>query len=765
MSTVLDKNKIIKQGWLQKKSKHLGSWRPRLTIVTDKYLYTFKNENTNTKPTEKIRLSIITISSFSDLIFQIRGDCNYLFKVEKKSDRIEWMNCINKYARYCIEVNINVECTKNNKYNDHFELSLPYDNAPIYSIGMLMTDVMCYINKKYTPLIFFAVRIRADSFVCREMLYDDAEWIDNSVSITQYNKHVIKQNGIHLQIQKGIPVKVPIVIECYREHDFNDNFELIIAYDENCLYSINTLITEIMDCVNINNNPFQFVAMKIKSDSFVDDEINCNDNDWINSVGIKNITEYDKSSVKQKGIHLIIKGDDIYLLKAAEEKSSDIMGKYKHCIKMPIIVECPRDVTFNDRFYLLIPYHNDYPYCINMLVTDIIDYVNNKYDQFRFFATKIKTDSFLGQNIHYNDYDWTDQSPNITEYAKIVVVQVGMHLEIDMEIYKHNTSSFNSICTNMKDINQLCPIYAKMRYQDIFTEEDLIHLYDYMHPYNIECKYGDECYAFQRAEKGGNELNDRAHVAIYKHPPRRFGGINSGEEKIEMNEEINSFCLNEEFVENVPLYYPTDEDKKECNYNKENGFLQLLIKEVIDNGFKSDLCINDEDEKNDNYTIMNIVEQKLKCMRHKKMGSPLNRAEMLSLLLYTGGDCNYDLCKTQRDEDYIKWNWFDYCLHNAINKLSKREHGSYKIYTGLGSTRLKTKLVKCGYFKTFVSTSWVKYIALTFVDDQGMLFEIDKTFREKAICCDVSWISKFGQSECEILIARSIDSVFNRFEC
>eukprot|EP01084_Bolivina_argentea_P104696 187458_1 len=108
------------------------------------------------------------------------------------------------------------------------------------------------------------------------------------------------------------------------------------------------------------------------------------------------------------------------------------------------------------------------------------------------------------------------------------------------------------------------------------------------------------------------------------------------------------------------------------------------MKEVIDNGFKSDLCLTDEDEKNDTYSLITIVNQKLQCMRHKRMGSPLNKAEMLSLLLYTGGECNFDLCKTQRNGDYKKWKWFDYCLYNAIHKLSKREYGLYKIYTGLG---------------------------------------------------------------------------------
>eukprot|EP01084_Bolivina_argentea_P175391 303739_1 len=147
------------------------------------------------------------------------------------------------------------------------------------------------------------------------------------------------------------------------------------------------------------------------------------------------------------------------------------------------------------------------------------------------------------------------------------------------------------------------------------------------------------------------------------------------------------------------------------------------------------------------------------------MGLPLNKSEMLSIVLYTGGESNYSLCKSQRNADFNQWKWFDYCLYWAIAKLSKRECGLYKIYTGLMDTKLDYKHIDNGYFKTYVSTSWVKEIALTFVSGQGMLFEIDEHFRAKSICCDVSWISKFGTNECEILIARSIDAILNSFAC
>ena len=62
------------------------------------------------------------------------------------------------------------------------------------------------------------------------------------------------------------------------------------------------------------------------------------------------------------------------------------------------------------------------------------------------------------------------------------------------------------------------------------------------------------------------------------------------------------------------------------------------------------------------YSILKIVDDKMYCYRHAAMRCPLNRGQMLALILYTGCDCNYDLCKSQRNGDYHKWRIFDNCL-------------------------------------------------------------------------------------------------------
>eukprot|EP01084_Bolivina_argentea_P065973 120262_1 len=319
------------------------------------------------------------------------------------------------------------------------------------------------------------------------------------------------------------------------------------------------------------------------------------------------------------------------------------INKYRNnCIEMPITIECIRNAEYNCKFLLPIPFDDDYEYHMNELLTDVMNHLHTTSGQFKFNLTRIKSNSFIGFEMNYNDYDWTDSKLLITDYQKNTVEQVGLFLETDLQIYKHDITTYEQMCDDMKTEKGLCEIYAKMRYQDIFTEEYLQHLYEYKHP-EVECKYADNCYTFQRLEAGWNDLKDRCHIMIYTHPPRNRRK-SSG-----LAENIKSFCMKNNWAANVPLYHPNEEDKKGSNFNERNGFLKPLINEVITNGFKSDLCITDQDAVNNNYSILQFVNEKLNCMRHKLMGSPLNRAEMLSIILYTGGDSTYDLCSTQRD--------------------------------------------------------------------------------------------------------------------
>lgn len=182
-----------------------------------------------------------------------------------------------------------------------------------------------------------------------------------------------------------------------------------------------------------------------------------------------------------------------------------------------------------------------------------------------------------------------------------------------------------------------------------------------------------------------------------------------------------------------------------------------LIIEVINNGFKKDLCFTKYDLWNNLFTFLKMVNEKMDHPMHKQMQSPLHRSHMLALILYTDCDCNYDLCREQRNRNYSKWKAFDRILYCAIYKLSQFEKiSNLSLYSGLTNAKADendNKLKGC-YFPTYVSASWDKCVSLTFVQKRVMLIEFDNEICNQISCCTVDWISKFPD-ECEVLIART----------
>ena len=53
---------------------------------------------------------------------------------------------------------------------------------------------------------------------------------------------------------------------------------------------------------------------------------------------------------------------------------------------------------------------------------------------------------------------------------------------------------------------------------------------------------------------------------------------------------------------------------------------------------------------------------------------------------------NYNLCSSQRNGDYSKWKWFDYCLYWAISISRKKSVNS--VYGGLNNVKLDQKSVE-----------------------------------------------------------------------
>eukprot|EP01084_Bolivina_argentea_P291385 500795_1 len=336
----------------------------------------------------------------------------------------------------------------------------------------------------------------------------------------------------------------------------------------------------------------------------------------------------------------------------------------------------------------------------------------------------------------------------------------------------HDVSSERSkvTCPNISEGKtcDTCHIYENVKEKYEFSEEYYAHLNKFTHYKGIDdkplCRYMDTeqypeiCRSYARLLKGGNRLDDRCHMQIYKHPPR--------------NREISMSSDNKPFVLDTscdwhsvwePLYKPTNADKQLWKWSEEDGYLHALIDEIIQNGFENNLIISDEfDEK---YGILSVVKEKMNHHRHKALGCPLNRGEMLSIILYTGSECNWYLTEAQMKKNSNtcndKWKWFEYLLDEAIKKLHENEGGDYKIYTGLRTTNLVKNKQK-GKFTTFVSASWEKDIAMDYMNldgknkNGGMIIEMKRHNEGGIVCADVSWISKFAD-ECEVLIKKGND--------
>mmetsp|Transcript_5332 Transcript_5332/g.8921 ORF Transcript_5332/g.8921 Transcript_5332/m.8921 type:complete len:390 (+) Transcript_5332:93-1262(+) len=369
----------------------------------------------------------------------------------------------------------------------------------------------------------------------------------------------------------------------------------------------------------------------------------------------------------------------------------------------------------------------------------------------------------------------------ITKYDKQHILDAGLKVVVCVK-YAHQIAVDEITCKYMKVRNTenplQCPMYCAMKSRYEFTEENLAHLNEFTH-FRDEvaskplCKFGDGCYKYIRLEQSmENRLSDLCHMKLYRHPPRK--------RHIKLQENIHSLVYNEESKENHPFYEPSEIDNTRYQFNKYNGYLSALIHEVMRNGYRSDLCVQCKQSASCTHTdfsILKIVDAKMQHIRHLSMDRPLRRDHMLALVLYTGCDCNYDLCATQRNGKYLKWKWFDYCLYWAIIRLSRRETGSFAVFSGLSGVQLNRRVVENGYFKTFVSTSWQKPVAMEFMGannskhghdhkQQGMIIQIDSQYKDDALtpCCDCSWISKFPD-ECEILFARSLKGSTTSFSC
>eukprot|EP01084_Bolivina_argentea_P194029 332875_1 len=437
----------------------------------------------------------------------------------------------------------------------------------------------------------------------------------------------------------------------------------------------------------------------------------------------------------------------------------------KNPIKVPITVY--NDGALKKTFKITISYQ------LTTTIENLLNAATDEMDRHIYpKSCKIKTitkNSFVTNGIHL--HSWSTEyekigSKSLTKYNKNNIKTMGLSICVVFDRkYEHKVNQNFITCKYLKDNTDPsnCSIYNDLKIRTALTTQDkLNHLNEFTHFHDelvekAQCKYGQQCYAFIRLKNGGNALHDRVHIKLYAHAIRSNRQIC----QIKFDDEnVCSLVVNKNSKQNYPLYKPTHHDDKKYSYTNKDGYLNALIGEVSNNGFKSDLCIMcnayDNDCKHEEFTLLKIVNEKFNHIRHKQMGRPLRKDHILSLLLYTGCDCNYDLCKSQRNGNYEKWKWFDLILNEAISKLCKQESASYEVYSGLTNVKMNVPYVDEGFFPTYVSTSWTKEVAKAFMgSNTGMIMQFDAKFRKNSVCCDASWFSKFPD-ECEILFSRSV---------
>ena len=345
--------------------------------------------------------------------------------------------------------------------------------------------------------------------------------------------------------------------------------------------------------------------------------------------------------------------------------------------------------------------------------------------------------------------------------------------EKKIEMIDTNCNGCQTQCKDGLD----CLYYIRMKYNFEYTQENLNHFQTFDHfnnDYNEKplCRYGDKCYSFVRVARLAKDVDskngqtsptilikDECHLLLYRHPPRV-----ARSPVLYMNT-----CM----ISNQPMRtYTKDSD----TFNpRSSATVHNLMIEMLKNGFEKDLFVetsgnngnhnnenNGKDKNAKEISLLTILNKKLESDIHcKNFQRCLTRGEMLSIIMYTGCDCNYDLCKTQRNGDFKKWKIFDRCLNLAITKLHNKEcydhynnGNGIKLYTGIQNTQLKKQNQFCYFMPTFVSCSYDKQVAMSFLKNNGMLVELDSKLINTLTCCCVEWISKFPEEK-EILFART----------
>lgn len=92
---------IIKEGFLEKRSRFLKGWRKRWIVLTPNYLTTFKSEGSYNSPTEQIPLAEFSSIFSADEELKRQNtfkmetmDREFFFTAASESERNEWISVL-----------------------------------------------------------------------------------------------------------------------------------------------------------------------------------------------------------------------------------------------------------------------------------------------------------------------------------------------------------------------------------------------------------------------------------------------------------------------------------------------------------------------------------------------------------------------------------------------------------------------------------------------------------------------------------------------
>ena len=426
---------------------------------------------------------------------------------------------------------------------------------------------------------------------------------------------------------------------------------------------------------------------------------------------------------------------------------------------------------------------------------------------------------------HYIDID----HPSIQQcpiLSPILKINDNYNNNIDNSNSNGDTNSNNiHMMTYTVDHSQI----KRLGVDGIKSIKDHLFYYQHFYPlFNLSraiCNQGESCSILQKllSNVNFNGLThlEQIHIKLFKH-------ISQKHEKKRLKSTYFEFIKNQDLIKHEkPTKTLLDDISDSFDKNIEYQRVFELMQEMINNGYEKDLFPKDLDDssnppsmvmpnlqsnnmdynKNDQeckqtrsntyrlmienynkyesdfkllydmlhngYRILDYLDAIVDHPRHVLFNKPLYLYELLALYLYCNGDCNYDLSKTLRNNNFTKWKLFDRWLAVAIDKLTRwqRYSDNTNVYSGMAGVVIDKNDIRDDKpfylrLKCYQSFSACLEKAKMFAGSDGMIIGLNLSQWKNCgqatpisqltsiRACDVSWLSNY-KNEKEILLSRS----------